>query len=884
VTPDTERLFHLLADLSVSARNDYFLEHSVAAEVRAEVEALLAHDAPDDGGLTASVAAVVEQSLQQMPGDPAALIGPCRLLRVLGQGGMGTVHLAERADGEVRQQVALKLIRFGRSETAFRERFLRERQILASLNHAGIARLLDAGHTADGQPYLAMDYVDGEPIDRYCAALSVTARLRLFLRVCDAVAFAHRNLIVHRDLKPSNILVDSAGQPKLLDFGIARILDEDSQEQTLTMERMMTPEYASPEQIRGAAQTTTTDVYSLGAVLYKLLAGRPPHATGEGTREQLLDSILTREPERASRVNRDVPQDLDFILSKALRKEPDQRYLSVESFSEDLVAFLESRPVAARKGDAWYRTRKFVTRYRLPVAAAAIAVASLSTGLYVANSQRVIAQLRFLQVRQLANQFIQLDVDVRELTGSTDVRKKIVAESLAYLTALGREAPRDPQLAWETGNAYLQVARVQGVPVTPNLGQFAEAEISLNQAETLMNTVLQGDGKNRAALMTAAEIAHDWMTVADYQNHHERAMQLAEVAGRRLNERLALGSLSPEEVDTATHLFSNLGVAYSNSQKLDEAIRMSRRALEISEGVPAAQMRRASAFGVLAVSLRGKGDLDGAYQASVESLRDLEKIPVGAARDSNLVRALERQGMILGEDSGLSLGRSAEAKAVFRRALDVAEDQAKRDPIDTRSRFDIAITTNYIGDIDRHTDPAGALVLYEHGLRRVRETKPNARMRIAEADLLSASAYAYRALHRNVEAARSIEASFAILKEIGEGGEDKVQPGDEVSAAMRAQADHLAETGQVEKAVAAYEDLLKKMMAWGPHPEADLAQAEVLSRTWLEMARLYRRVNRAEDGLRMEKQNRELWDELNRKLPNRPYVLGKLSAAAASGR
>src|SRR3984893_2453649 len=255
---ETEILFHELVELSPDERETCFRERRVPADVRAEVEELLHFDTGSDHILTECVSSVAARSLQSntatREGDRC---GAYRLGRVLGRGGMGSVYLAERADGEVDRRVAIKLLRFGGDEPAFRDRFLRERQILANLSHPGIARLLDAGQTGDGQPYLVMDYIDGSPIDVYAKELDPREKVALFIQVCDAVSYAHRNLIVHRDLKPSNILVDSRGQVKLLDFGIAKILDG-SGNQTQTRERLLTPDYASPEQVRGGVHTTAT--------------------------------------------------------------------------------------------------------------------------------------------------------------------------------------------------------------------------------------------------------------------------------------------------------------------------------------------------------------------------------------------------------------------------------------------------------------------------------------------------------------------------------------------------------------------------------------------------------------------------------------------------
>jgi serine/threonine protein kinase len=354
---EVENLFHALVDLSSEERSRYLTEHSVEAETRREVEQLLAFDTGASTLLERDVGIAVKKILPQIAANDYRC-GPFRLLSLLGRGGMGTVFLAERADGEVTQRAAIKLLSFTHDTASFRERFLQERQITATLNHPGIARLLDAGHTADGQPYLALEYIDGDPIDVFAEGLDLRGKLALFLRVCDAVSYAHRNLVVHRDLKPSNILVTRSGEPKLLDFGIAKILDAALQA-TQTAERMLTPEYASPEQARGAAQNTTTDIYSLGAILYKLLAGSSPHAAWAESRDAMLAAIRTEEPIPPSRI-RNVPRDLDFVAGKALRKEPEERYRSVEALADDVRAFLESRPVRARSGDAWYRVRKFV--------------------------------------------------------------------------------------------------------------------------------------------------------------------------------------------------------------------------------------------------------------------------------------------------------------------------------------------------------------------------------------------------------------------------------------------------------------------------------------------------------------------------------------------
>src|SRR5262245_13348638 len=313
---DVKVLFQQLADVSQTQREAFYKERRVPSAVRAEVESLLEFDDVNADGMGEVVGSVAEQlSNFQATDTREAMCGPYRLVRLLGKGGMGDVYLAERADGEVEHQAAIKFLRGGSQLPSLRSRFLRERQILAGLNHPGIARLLDVGHE-NGQPYLVMEYVPGARIDQYAAGLESREILELFLKVCDAVSYAHRNLVIHRDLKPSNIVIDANGQPKLLDFGIAKILDVP--EDTRTLDRMLTPDYASPEQLRGDPQTTATDVYSLGAVLYKLLTGRGPR---EGTRrDQSTVSGKVKQTEFVppTEVNAAIPRDVDHILRKAL--------------------------------------------------------------------------------------------------------------------------------------------------------------------------------------------------------------------------------------------------------------------------------------------------------------------------------------------------------------------------------------------------------------------------------------------------------------------------------------------------------------------------------------------------------------------------------------
>ena len=390
-----------------------FLDGFDSSDLRREVESLLACEERANGFLDAPALALSADFLhdENLADERAGQqVGPYRIIREIGRGGMGAVFLAERADGEFEQRVALKVVHRSFADTDLARRFRQERQILASLNHPNIARLLDGGVSKDGEPFLAMEHVEGVRIDAYANAqeLSTAERLRLFRQVCAAVQYAHQNLIIHRDLKPSNILVTMEGVPKLLDFGIAKLLDAETDGvHTVTELGAMTPEYASPEQVRGKAVTTASDVYSLGVVLYELLAGQRPYRIKSRKPDEIVRAICEEEPSKPSdalrdaetRRNRDaekgaLPQsprrrvpasglrgDLDNIVLMAMRKEPARRYGSVAEFSEDIRRHIDGLPVVARKDTFKYRAEKFINRNRVGVAAAALVVLILIGGI-----------------------------------------------------------------------------------------------------------------------------------------------------------------------------------------------------------------------------------------------------------------------------------------------------------------------------------------------------------------------------------------------------------------------------------------------------------------------------------------------------------------------
>ena len=418
-----EDLFHRALEVEPHARAA-FLESECGgdARLRDDVLSLLESDTRTGGPLVPPGAATMAQAIRTSSLGPApgARVGAFVLLERIGAGAMGTVWRAERADKSYTQHVAVKLLPPGLESDETLARFRRERAMLARLEHPGIARLIDGGATENGVPYLVMEYVDGLPIDRFCEErrLPVEARLALFVEVCDAVQAAHRSLVVHRDLKPANILVDTTGRARLLDFGIAKLLDrgeDGAREADLTFagERLMTPRYASPEQVRGEPVTTATDVYSLGVLLYEILSGRLPYRTPADTVRELETAILDQEPEKPSAAARRAPGkadvarrlagDIDTIVLRAMAKEPAARYPSAESLAEDVRRHLRGQPVLARKDTLAYRASKFVKRHRLAVAAAAAAaLVALASAVAIVRSARLASE-RLTDVLRLSD-------------------------------------------------------------------------------------------------------------------------------------------------------------------------------------------------------------------------------------------------------------------------------------------------------------------------------------------------------------------------------------------------------------------------------------------------------------------------------------------------
>ena len=836
-------------------------------------------------------------------------VGAYTLVSPVGQGGMGSVWLAERSDGRFERRVAVKFLHFSVVAQGGAERFRREGRILGQLAHPHIAELIDAGVSANGDPYLVLEHIEGEQVDDYCNRhkLDVNARIKLFLDVLDAVAHAHANLIVHRDIKPSNVLVRNDGQVKLLDFGIAKLLADDTNRAGVTLLTLegggaLTPQFAAPEQVTGGAVTTATDVYALGVLLYVLLTGQHPAGSGPQSPADLVKAIVDTDPPPASeamavathkasaekrgstpeKLRHQLRGDLDTIVAKALKKAPVERYASVTALADDLHRYLRHEPISARPDTFAYRTAKFVRRNRtvvaLTVTAAVLVIGSLSAGLLVANRERKIAEQRFAQVRQLANKFIALDNDIRGLQGSTKVRMQMVTDSLQYLTLLGSEAHVDKDLALEIAYAYVRVAHAQGDPTSPNLGQFAEAEVSLNRAAKFVDSVLATEPNNPRALFIATTIAHDGMVLADNRGDQAEALNDAAATALLIERFMSTRPVEFHDLYSMRYFYVNVADVCIDGRHFDDAIRYCQRALGIPVPGPKANEMRGSALAALGAARWQSGDLDGALKTTLESI-ELEKAEAAnghAALRVNLANGFHLEGMILGrQDAEPSLGRSRDALVNFQKALDIAEDLSRKDPLDYLGRHAVAEFGFEVGNTLRHHDPRKALSVYDHALMRIREAKTSASTQRDEAELLAGSSYPVRWLGREKEAKQRIARALELLNQAGRYPADKIDPMGDNYHVLRAQADDYAQTGQTAKAVEAYRQLLDKLMAWNPDPQNDLRDATCLSRTWTALAGLLRHSGRKDQALQLEAQREKLWNHWQGKLPNAHFLLSQ---------
>lgn len=643
-------------------------------------------------------------------------LGAYRLVRQIGRGGMGVVYEARRDDQEFDRRAAVKVLPVWRS-ASFGERFRFERRVLAGLDHPGIARLIDAGTTPDGVTYVVLEFVDGQPVTTWCDAhrLSIADRVALAERICEAVTYAHQRLVIHRDLKPANILVAADGQPKLLDFGIAALVADDgaSRGTTRTGQHSFTPEFASPEQVRGERVTTATDVYSLGVLCYRMLTGQAPYDLQGLSPLQVIQTICDVDPRVPSSVVDDEARrvlrgDLDAVLLKALRKQAADRYASVAEFAADLRAWRTGHPVAAAPASTAYRLRRFVSRHRKAVAAGVAVVGALAAGgaatawqAHVAQVERDKAQNRFTQIQEFSRSLL-FDVHgaLRDVPGATDARRLLLDRAVTFLDGLAADAGDDPTLKRELAAAYQQLANVQGNQFSENVGDTAGAVASLRKAVRYIDELHIDEPADTRLLILAVHIHFDLAAVlterADPGKADAQALHAALV-----NELETRHGSDPATVAIVAEGYSDIGRLRVDGGDFVAGQRAFERAVALYDSLPAdgrpVAVVRAHAFALkrLGGVLMRAEDYGASEQRYLQALALDEE---SARRDD---RPATRYDVTF-TMSDLALvqakrGHWDDADAMWLRALAIRQRALDDDPKNTRARSGVATLYGRLG-------------------------------------------------------------------------------------------------------------------------------------------------------------------------------------------
>lgn len=743
-------LFYAALERPLEQRN-IFLKESCGSDpsLQEEVESLLAAycDSEDFIQLPAAKNAHEFLHQQEVKLESGARIGAYKIVREVGRGGMGAVYLGVRADERFQKSVAIKVIKRGMDTDDVLRHFRIEQQILGNLDHPNIARLIDAGSTESGLPYFIMEYVEGEPIDQYCdrLSLSITERLQLFQQVCAAISYAHRNLVIHRDIKPTNILVTAEGIPKLLDFGIAKILQSDPAERsTVTGMHFMTPEYASPEQAQGLPVTTLSDVYSLGILLYEILTGRFPYSFKNRSAVEILRAITETQPQLPSEIikrptgnsSNDSTEstlelvsrtregtlehlqsrlhgDIDNIVMKAIRKEAEQRYASVEQFSEDIRRHLVGLPVIARPVTFSYRLSKFVRRNKIAVALAGLIFLTLVGGIitttrqsYRAEAERARAEKRFNDVRKLAHSVLFDYHDaIRDLPGSTPIRARLVKDALQYLDSLTSEENNDVSLQLELATAYERIGDVQGGTMKANLGDTPGSIQSYRKALVILQSLTRTDPQNKQTRYKIAVCLQKlgallWETgdLKGSLNESRKALMLLQ----------QLVAEDPVDFDLRFQLGVTLGRIGSillEQNDFSGALESHQKELEIFQSFSAAEresekLRRATstAYEHIATVILSMGNYDKALENNHRGLEIRQSLTKDFPLNADYLRALAVSYYWEGEILWKS-GRTSEALENYQKDVDIVEKLFLKDPHNEVYRGDLAYGLNRVGDL-----------------------------------------------------------------------------------------------------------------------------------------------------------------------------------------
>jgi eukaryotic-like serine/threonine-protein kinase len=641
-------------------------------------------------------------------------IGPYVIDGLIGRGGMGAVYRAHRADGQFEQQVAIKIIDTPLVSDFFRERFRAERQMLAGLAHPYIARLLDGGVTDGDELYLVMEFIDGDSITHFCTKhnLSLDDRLRLFIKVCDAVQYAHGNLIVHRDLKPENILVTNDSTPRLLDFGTAKIVQPFSSDKagnaTRSDLRTFTPRYASPEQVFEQPISIASDIYSLGVLLYVLLTGDDPYELRNFSTEELVRVVCGVQPRRPSATKSPfgkIDADLDSIALKALRKDPKDRYSTAESLALDVQAYLEHRPVEARKGNLRYLAGKFARRNRFSLAGASLLLVTVVAGVagvlwqsHIANEQRRKAEARSADLRELSKSLLsELDQALKEIPGSTGAQKMLVTRVLEHLDRMAKDTKGDRQTSFDLIEAYTQLGNVQGNIYYQNVGDTQGAVTSFNRAIAIAVPLAQAYPKDKEALRAEAAAFEAKGESLSQSGDPQASATALRTAVHIYDQVVALPDVTPQLIFEAAIAYETLGneegedtgladpiaciAAYRHALEMDDlALRLDPGYMAVRRGIPVMHMH----LGNVVLDT----EPDKALGEFRLALQIQEALPEEQRKKLNQVRLhatlLRKTGQAFSE-----MGMYKEAQVAFSQVLPVLQHLSDADPKDVNALADV---------------------------------------------------------------------------------------------------------------------------------------------------------------------------------------------------
>nr|WP_315469392.1 serine/threonine-protein kinase [uncultured Undibacterium sp.] len=643
------------------------------------------------------------------------------LTEEIGRGGMGVVYAADRVDGAYQQKVAIKLIRGATQSVADVRRMQIERQSLAELSHPNIARLLDGGTTADGMSYLVMEFIDGVSIDRYCTQhhLDLRARVGLIRQLCDAVQSAHQHLIIHRDIKPSNILVSMQGEPKLLDFGIARMLtaSNDDASQTQDVSHLFSPRYASPEQVRGLPVSVTTDVYSLGLLMYELLAGDSPYqriASNEASNAAAaMQVILEDTPRAASVVAREKQSqfadslrgDLDCILLKACAKNSSERYATVAQLDDDLQSWLEKRPILARRPSWHYVVGKFILRNRAVTAMGVVALSAAMIGGLSTLQQQQKTQARYTEVRQLANSLIFKYYErIESMGGSTPVLKELAADGISFLDSLAKDADADLTLSVEIARGYRQLMNVMfNGRNLPNLGDKAGADLTGKKAYAILENVLKKDPNHLAANQEMAELETAIGSILSQEGNSQAAIQSMENAAKRYETILQVTPENKEVAFSVTRTYIATAQAAINAnlpaeQYLDRGEKALKRwsiGLENDKNLPNMEMFLVRTRYRVAYAAK---DYPNALRLAEEEIVGVKKMLLRDIDQENMVLLGHLQSAMAAKGTiYIDLNRLDEAVVVLHESRDIAQKIMSKDLNNISARVRLARIYTHIG-------------------------------------------------------------------------------------------------------------------------------------------------------------------------------------------